>query len=1519
MDPLTGKILMLCNACSITFDRPRKPRKIVPVPTAEEIEKCLEGAKTFAKQLAEKMNTPEAERLFCPVVRPKTCGCLQKYIIADGNSEESDTRVKALTELLMKAKELSAEKCYTKDNESKRKHTGSKNQGIGIGNGQKRSKTFEAFVLVQREYLKNEKKLCERAVQKVLMYSNNFLHKKLVTEKSLCRAKPVNGLARKGLLQPFEQISQTRCCVDNCVMMAITHKKLLQDWRSRSNKGQSEHRRVIAEMLTPSAGARTNCYTFITSVTGASRSTIVQVSHQMKQTGGEREPPTHGMKKFWQSNRRKTTETVSQVKVCSHFGKTSSSTTLTNSIAATVSKQNVTTTSNTSTTTSNIIIPVSVNVATSSGSNLTVQRQQLLQIQQQMFEQQVQQQQQQHLLQQQLLQHTILQQNGQATDGMPQNLPMLQTMIDQLNVQIQNTQQQLQLSLRTMNMIGSQTVNTTGVSGTAQNMLPIAEHIIEPATRGSIGVLCNSIDVTPTTQPNLIQICGNVEAQAQQHTNVMVPGNVNTHFQTSDQGGLSQPTNQILPTISPQEQQFLNQLSPSHIQGQSHNRINNSNNYHNNQISVQSNGPTIIQVQQASSVPSSHQTQYVQTFLPSSQMNKGRVSSNDNVPLEQFVIQTYPSMNPCIQENAARSSQNSVLVQQLNTPVNQGPRLAGPPLVFVNQQQVDCSDIPSASQLNRELYDIPENGYQQQTTRIDTDHGILHTPILDFNQNAIPSFVSVPGQVVTESTLGTVNVIGQTNTEHSLGAVNIVGRTATENTLGTVSIVSHTATENSLGAVNVVDRTATENTLGTVNVVGRTATENTLGTVNVAGHITTDSAQGTVTENTLGTVNVASRTVTENSLETVNVVGHTTTDSAHGTVNVIRHILTDNWEPTTVSENSTVVKNIAVTSTEATFESVNAQKSKDSAFASTLMTNRNATDKAPIQTTGASKHTPELAKETDPANKRKTALDGQAATENVSMNLTGNGPRSSGVTLVNVHPVVSSTLASSILAAANKAFPDKTTHSMDCASLSLPSIMANTLSRSESGFHHTSQTSTCDQPAVNMLHASPKSAFHAPHKLSAVTCRYNTVCTTSTAKDIQVNTTNTQNSVKMTDSVSGNLLQHMALDIQHNMHTSNVSVPAFSTSKPRCKIDRRNQTTKVTQSRFPTSSVNIVPSTPIKPGTYLSVPVMKGMQIGKTNLAIRQRAALPISTTQQYQHCQSLVQSGEPKTQASALATQQENASIDIASHKSEDRAKSIPLSSCSSESQDNGIGLSEEAATSQILQDSMHNSSPQAVTSFPSANPHDKVVVSYPTKLMAKPSTHLMIGSNAESLRPLPVTVATAVMAVSDTSHQEFLIASAPQHQSKVNFSQHHAKETHISRNSHQQTPSKPRDSNSSSSTGRHENPVSGNVLPINCTLFINPSQNQRAVVGTGQSQPIVGQIHPIPPSANCATTHTRPQLVVDPKNSADQRTHSATTVPLVPNTFTIDSDTLMRLCQQASLIRTVSVDMNTQDSKNI
>lgn len=57
-------------------------------------------------------------------------------------------------------------------------------QTVGLGNGQKHSEQFEQFVAQHRPRLR-ELRLCERATQRVLFYSNNFLHRCLKTEPNV--------------------------------------------------------------------------------------------------------------------------------------------------------------------------------------------------------------------------------------------------------------------------------------------------------------------------------------------------------------------------------------------------------------------------------------------------------------------------------------------------------------------------------------------------------------------------------------------------------------------------------------------------------------------------------------------------------------------------------------------------------------------------------------------------------------------------------------------------------------------------------------------------------------------------------------------------------------------------------------------------------------------------------------------------------------------------------------------------------------------------------------------------------------------------------------------------------------------------------------------------------------------------------------------------------------------------------------------------------------------------------------
>uniref|UniRef100_UPI00398E8B84 uncharacterized protein n=1 Tax=Pristiophorus japonicus TaxID=55135 RepID=UPI00398E8B84 len=298
-DPKTGQALTLCNACGLAFGRSRRPRTSCTDIDADDRRKHQDALQAFAVSMTELLGDQDAEKLCCPLFVKKPCQCLQNYIKRTGD-ELSECRHRAvnLLQLLKEARRLSLMKCY---DENQIQQLGKpRKRGIGLGNGQRKSKAFEEFVLKHRMVLKNELKLCERATQRILGYSNNFLHKKLKTDPEKGeRVERTKGKGALGLLKPIAELVKERCCVDNCVSMAHTHGRLLHLWRERAAKGQADARRALAEMLTPSGGSRSNCYKFISWVTGCSHSTIGRVNEQMKRTGGEREPPPHGLKKWW--------------------------------------------------------------------------------------------------------------------------------------------------------------------------------------------------------------------------------------------------------------------------------------------------------------------------------------------------------------------------------------------------------------------------------------------------------------------------------------------------------------------------------------------------------------------------------------------------------------------------------------------------------------------------------------------------------------------------------------------------------------------------------------------------------------------------------------------------------------------------------------------------------------------------------------------------------------------------------------------------------------------------------------------------------------------------------------------------------------------------------------------------------------------------------------------------------------------------------------------------------------------
>ncbi|PNF22840.1 hypothetical protein B7P43_G02171 [Cryptotermes secundus] len=187
-DLVTKQVLLLCNACGLSMVRSKKERHRKEPPTQEEKDCYLKKAAEFAASLAASLQDPDALRLYCPAFKSSACQCLQKYISADGKGqEESNGRALHLLSLMKEAERLTKQRNVQHSNESNTeegtgtdKHEKRKPQ-VPCGLQKCRSKEFEEFVLRNRQYLRVELHLCERASQRILMYSNNFLHKKLKT------------------------------------------------------------------------------------------------------------------------------------------------------------------------------------------------------------------------------------------------------------------------------------------------------------------------------------------------------------------------------------------------------------------------------------------------------------------------------------------------------------------------------------------------------------------------------------------------------------------------------------------------------------------------------------------------------------------------------------------------------------------------------------------------------------------------------------------------------------------------------------------------------------------------------------------------------------------------------------------------------------------------------------------------------------------------------------------------------------------------------------------------------------------------------------------------------------------------------------------------------------------------------------------------------------------------------------------------------------------------------------------
>lgn len=329
VDPNNGRIMLLCNACGIAAKTNRKDRTTKATRDAESVrqlkDQYLTESMNFAKKLSYECNEPELAALYCPSFSGKGCNCIAKYLFSGANSTAHERRLKVLDLLSYhrKARELNTNRNFSNTKEEdcdlrsgKKLHIDECEdnfiEGCRKPHYKCKSRDFEKFALTSRIKLRSEYALCEKTTQKILMYSNNFLHKESKTAPQ--RGPRVDKtIKRTARLKPILEMHKEYCCGNGCTKIASSHANLLEEWRRRASLCQKDARRVIAEMLTPTGGTKANCYRFIKMVTGCCVATIFLVNEHMKKTKGDREPPEHGLKRYW---RRKSKSYKTATKSC---------------------------------------------------------------------------------------------------------------------------------------------------------------------------------------------------------------------------------------------------------------------------------------------------------------------------------------------------------------------------------------------------------------------------------------------------------------------------------------------------------------------------------------------------------------------------------------------------------------------------------------------------------------------------------------------------------------------------------------------------------------------------------------------------------------------------------------------------------------------------------------------------------------------------------------------------------------------------------------------------------------------------------------------------------------------------------------------------------------------------------------------------------------------------------------------------------------------------------------------------
>ncbi|KAF4517764.1 hypothetical protein B566_EDAN002969, partial [Ephemera danica] len=276
-------------------------RPKIEAPNSAEKERYLVEAAAFAAEVAKELNEPDSEKIFCPAFKVKACGCVQRFITgADGGKFPSEGAIRRATELLhlhQEARRLKS-KISTDRNDK-----GDKRVLRML-----RAEGFERFIIINRSVVRQEMGICERACQRLLFYSNNFLHKDLKTgpEKGP-RIKRMGGRKlSQQFLKPIVELAKEVCCPDRCVRITLTQHKLVESWRKQALCNQQGVRKAVQEMLSDNC-EQTNCHKFITMVTGCSFSVIYKAKEQIRRGNGQHASPSGNL---WQRGNKRNKKTA---------------------------------------------------------------------------------------------------------------------------------------------------------------------------------------------------------------------------------------------------------------------------------------------------------------------------------------------------------------------------------------------------------------------------------------------------------------------------------------------------------------------------------------------------------------------------------------------------------------------------------------------------------------------------------------------------------------------------------------------------------------------------------------------------------------------------------------------------------------------------------------------------------------------------------------------------------------------------------------------------------------------------------------------------------------------------------------------------------------------------------------------------------------------------------------------------------------------------------------------------------